>query len=260
MEVSRRQFLEVLATAIAGCSTEQRPQSVQIAPTSAVGAATAASDSVGPTTLVTGRSATTSTTSRQSIEVIERAGWGAASPGQGMVEQVITRLTIHHTAVELTDNRLAPERLRGHQEFHQTDRGWPDLAYHFAIDLMGNVYEGRPLRFRGDTATTYDPTGHLLVVLEGDFDQQPLGADQQSSAADLLAWAAVRHDVDPTKIGCHRDYADTSCPGEAAYTLIASGDFSRAVQRVIDGGVPELVYLLGEAARQRVAGIQAALR
>ena len=87
-----------------------------------------------------------------------------------MVEHLVERLTIHHTGVALGADQEAPSRLRAHQAFHQADRGWPDLAYHFSIDQTGNVYEGRSPEFRGDTATSYDPTGHLLVVLEGNFD------------------------------------------------------------------------------------------
>lgn len=240
MEVSRRQLLTAVAATLAGCSTNLRVKSSPVAPTG----------------LVTALSATITTVPTRSIEVIERAAWGAADPAPGMVEHVINRLTIHHSAAELTDNRLAPDQLRAHQEFHQTDRGWPDLAYHFAIDLIGNIYEGRPLSFRGDTATTYDPTGHLLVVFEGNFDEQPLESDQQSSAVNLLAWAAAVYNVDPSEIGGHRDYADTSCPGDAVYSWIASGDLGRAVQESIDKGVPELVYLRGQTALERVAEIE----
>ena len=76
--------------------------------------------------------------------------------------------------------------MRAHQEFHQTDRGWPDLAYHFAIDRDGNIYEGRSTEFRGDTATSYDPTGHFLVVLEGNFDVETPADPQLQSLTDLL--------------------------------------------------------------------------
>ena len=202
---------------------------------------------------------TTTTVPTTVIEVIERAGWGAAAAGAGMEEHAVERLTIHHTGVALEDNREAPARLRAHQLFHQTDRGWPDLAYHFAIDRNGNIYEGRAPEFRGDTATSYDPTGHFLVVLEGNFDIEPTAEAQLGSLARLLAWAAGRYSVGIDSIKSHRDYApgETSCPGENLYPLVESGELARVVGSLVTEEVVELIYLRGEEAVARVAEIEA---
>jgi hypothetical protein len=176
-----------------------------------------------------------------------------------MEEHVVERLTIHHTGVALEDNRDAPARLRAHQVFHQTDRGWPDLAYHFAIDQAGNIYEGRSPEFRGDTATSYDPTGHFLVVLEGNFDVEPTIEAQLGSLRHLLAWAAGHHLVDVDSIKSHRDYAlgETSCPGANLYALLESGDLIRDVDSLLAEAVIELIYLRGAEAVERVAEIEA---
>lgn len=177
-----------------------------------------------------------------------------------MEEHVVERLTIHHTGVALADNRLAPGRLRAHQAFHQVDRGWPDLAYHFAIDRNGNIYEGRSPEFRGDTATSYDPSGHLLVVLEGNFDAEPTNEAQLVALRHLLAWAAGRYSVAASTIKSHRDYApgETSCPGDNLYPLIESGDLVRDADSLLSEEVIELIYLRGEVAVERVAEIESA--
>ena len=172
-----------------------------------------------------------------------------------MVEHSIERLTIHHTGVELGDNRLAPARLRAHQVFHQDDRGWPDLAYHFAIDRDGNVYEGRSVQYRGDTATSYDPTGHLLVVLEGNFDVEPVPERQMSSLLDLLAWGLMEYEMSPESIKGHRDYASTSCPGGAVYDEIESGTLAHDVSSRLGSRI-DLRLLIGDEALQRVKAIE----
>lgn len=258
--MSRRQLLVLMLSALTGCGTERltrSPSASSASPTTASGAtSTIATESLITSTL--GRSTIPISTSApgRELEVIERAGWGAAEPGPGMIEHEISRLTVHHTAVTLTDNSLAPARLLAHQRFHQSDRGWPDLAYHFAIDQLGNVYEGRSPEFRGDTATNYDPAGHFLIVLEGNFDEQPLPDQQQLSMVDLLAWAAVEYAVDPSEIHGHREYAETSCPGKAVFSLISTGDLTEAVQARVDQGSITLTYLRGDAARERVAEIE----
>ncbi len=199
---------------------------------------------------------TTTTTSPPAVlEIIERAAWGARPATSAYGSHTIERLTVHHTAVALTDNRDAPARLRGHQAYHQ-EQGWPDLAYHFAIDREGNVYEGRPFSAPGDTFTSYDPAGHFLPVLEGNFDEQQPTESQIESLIRLLAWASGHFGVVPGEIGGHRDYAATTCPGDAFYELI-SGDVvaARVSGRLAAGGV-ELVMLRGEDAVARVAGIE----
>jgi hypothetical protein len=259
MQMSRRQLLVLIVSALTGCGTERIVESSTLNTASPITAGADAESTTIPELLPSSTPAqsTLTPTAVQRLVVIERAGWGAAQPAPGMIKHEISHLTVHHTAVELTDNRLAPARLRAHQQFHQTDRGWPDLAYHYAVDQLGNIYEGRSLQFRGDTATNYDPTGHFLVVLEGNFDEQPLPDQQHSSLVDLLAWAAIKYAVDPSKIHGHRDYAETSCPGNAVYSLIAAGDLAEAAQVRIGEGPISLVYLRGEAALQRVADIEA---
>lgn len=174
-----------------------------------------------------------------------------------MEPHTIERLTVHHTAVRLADNRVAPDRLAAHQSFHQNDRGWPDLAYHFAIDGAGNVYEGRDPGFRGDTATSYDPTGHFLVVLEGNFDEQSLPSAQLEALVSVLGWAAGAFGAPPGTIAGHRDYAATSCPGAAVYRHLADGTVQAAVEALLAGGVVGMTYLRGEAATARVEAIRA---
>lgn len=184
--------------------------------------------------------------------MIGRDGWQAANPTGSYLAHEPDRITIHHTASLLSDNRSAPEHIRGHQRFHQRDRGWVDLAYHFIIDREGNVYEGRPVDVRGDTATTYDPTGHLLPCLEGDYDRQDPTPAQIDALVNLVAWMTVTHRIDPSRIGGHRDHADTSCPGDRVYELldeVRDAVSARARQRV------ELEVVSGPAAVERVVEI-----
>jgi N-acetyl-anhydromuramyl-L-alanine amidase AmpD len=177
-----------------------------------------------------------------------------------MVEHSVEWLTIHHTGMVLEDNRLAPSRLRDHQAFHQIDRGWPDLAYHFAVDREGNIYEGRSPEFQGDTATSYDPAGHLLVVLEGNFDVEETAVAQLLSLSELLAWAASHYSVGVDSIKSHRDYVpgETACPGENLYDLLESGDLVDMVTSHLNEASFQLVYLRGDKALDRITAIESA--
>lgn len=148
------------------------------------------------------------------VEVLCRDAVGlAAAATTGARAHRLRRLTLHHSALPLTDNRLAPARLRRHQRFH-LDQGWSDIAYHFAVDLRGNVYELRDPNLAGDTFTAYDPAGHLGVVCEGDFDRQQPTDAMLEGAALLLAHAATTYRLAPRSLSGHREHTLTRCPGD----------------------------------------------
>ncbi len=189
------------------------------------------------------------------VGVICKDAWDAAPVGAAFQPHSIERLTVHHTAATLSTNTLAPRRIRGHQAHHRA-AGWPDLAYHFVVDARGHVYEGRPVAFRGDTFTSYDPSGHFLVSCEGDFDRHGLPAAQLAGLVDVLAWASAEFGAGVGTIGGHRDYASTSCPGAALYPLIADGALAGMVADRLAAGGAALVPVCGERGEALVAAIE----
>ena len=114
-------------------------------------------------------------------------------------------------------------------------RGWGDLAYHYIIGLTGDVYSGRDVGYRGDTATEYDPDRHFLVVLEGNFDKEQPTDAQLDRLPVVLAWASQEFGVAPGKIRGHKDWAVTSCPGASLYSYVGRG-LIQDVQAILDAG------------------------
>lgn len=210
--------------ATAGISLIRRPAPAPVATTLQVNQPSTTAATVPTTVTVASFPPTTapSTTVVPAVrlDVICRAAWGAREPSPGMQSHTIDRMTLHHTAVRLDDNRESPNRIRGHQSFHQSE-GFSDLAYHFLVDRSGNVFEGRPWQYAGETFTEYDPDGHFLVCCEGDYGSQKPGAQQLKSVSSLFAWAAREFGIDPSEIGGHRDYAATSCPGDHLYERLS---------------------------------------
>jgi N-acetyl-anhydromuramyl-L-alanine amidase AmpD len=74
--------------------------------------------------------------------------------------------------------------------------------------------------FAGDTNTAYDPSGHLLIVLEGNFEIEPVTPEQWASLQRLTVAAARRWGIGPDRIAGHRDYTPTLCPGEGLHRLL----------------------------------------
>jgi hypothetical protein len=171
------------------------------------------------------------------LDIVPRSGWGAA-PAQTsrMEEHSIDTLTVHHAGDQSASG--GPARYRSWQAFHQS-RGWGDLAYHYIIGVDGTVYEARDTRYRGDTGTNYDPTGHFLVVVEGNFEVDEPTVEQLDALVQVLAWASQEFDVAPSTIGGHRDHASTACPGGNLYPYIASGELEDDVLAVLGQAASE---------------------
>ena len=195
--------------------------------------------------------------STTSAALLCREAWGARPPRAGGTPHTIKRMTIHHTAVVLGDNRNSPARLRQHQRYHQDDHGWIDIAYHVGVDRNGNIFELRTTDLAGDTATPYDTTGHFLVVCEGDFDQEQVTEEQLHGSALAFAWAAQTFNVTPDTLAGHRDFASTSCPGASLYSHLSSGDLKHRIDDLLAIGKVDLHRVCGDDAAATVAAIEA---
>ena len=157
-------------------------------------------------------------------------------------------MTIHHTAVVLGDSN-APARLRQHQHYHQDTHGWIDIAYHVSVDRQATSSSCDSPKLVGDTATSYDPTGHFLVVCEGNFDEEEVTEEQLNGAALAFAWAAQQFDIPTETLKGHRDASpDTSCPGASLYAHVTDGELREPRRRPggrRPGGSPQDLWTRG---------------
>lgn len=147
------------------------------------------------------------------------------------IPHTISHVTLHHTgdAKPLLPTDDPAQRLRNLQAWGARERNWWDVPYHFLLDLEGRVYEGRDWHFTGETNTTYDPGGHFLVSVMGNYDvQQPTPA-QLASIADMMAWAIRENGLTVEAIGGHYHYASTGCPGKYLRPYLEDGSLKRMV-------------------------------
>ena len=101
------------------------------------------------------------------IKVITREEWGWKPGEKTLPEQTISKITLHHQGEFFAKDENVINYLRHLQSWSRTEKGWMDIPYHYIIDLKGNIYEARPLKYPGDTNTNYDVRGHALICLLG---------------------------------------------------------------------------------------------
>ncbi len=245
--VSRRQMLAIaggagVASLVAACSTARSAPAATQTPTPDISTNAPSTQSSAP--MVSG-------------VMLCRAAWGARPALPGGRPQTVTRMTLHHSAVALPDNRGIIARLQQHQRYHQDDKGWVDIAYHAAVDRDGNIYQLRDYNIAGDTATDYDTTGHYLVLAEGNFDEEAVSEAQLRGTALVFAWAVKNFGIGVDTLASHREVASgTSCPGKNLEAHMTSGDLKARIADLLATGF-DLQPLCGPAADERVAAIEA---
>jgi hypothetical protein len=167
----------------------------------------------------------------QAPPILTRSVWGARPPVLPMKPHVVRYLTVHHAGVATKKEVPNVTKLRNLQAWCQRkDKlaggrekpAWPDIPYHYYIFHDGQIAEARDWRFVGDTNTTYDPTGHLLICLEGNFETEKPTEAQLQSLRQATAWLATTHKVPRVRIGGHGDFAETSCPGKNLVPYVRS--------------------------------------
>jgi len=184
------------------------------------------------------------------LDVIPQPSWGGVSSTESCRDNQISKISIHHSATHTTDNRKVPKQIRGYQKYHQS-KGWIDIAYHFIIDLEGNIYQGRATNCIGDTFTSYDPTGHVLIMIDGNFEKQLPTEASWESLLEMVAWAKDKYSVENSGIYIHRDLAATVCPGELLARKIETELFSELPENLA-----ELVIVEQSVGKDKVRNIE----
>ena len=146
------------------------------------------------------------------LGVVERKEWGW-QPGEATLPQhKISKITIHHGGEEFAKDKNPVQYLRNFQSWCRTEKNWMDNPYHFMIDLEGRIYETRPIIYPGDTNTGYDPIGHALICVMGNYEVQIISPAQLTALIELTAFLQREFEVQPTGVKAHRDYTETLCP------------------------------------------------
>jgi hypothetical protein len=179
-----------------------------------------------------------------------RDAWGADLPPKGPLHPETPKfLLVHHTASP-NNYAHATDVIRTTYFWHTShdpSKGWPDVAYEFFVGRDGDVWEGRKGAMAGPVRA--DATGGSqgfaqLVCLLGDFTSVLPTAAAQTSLVKVLAWLAMRNQIDTrpgattsfvsrgsqrwpagahvttTTIAPHRAMSYTGCPGDQFAPLV----------------------------------------
>ncbi len=170
---------------------------------------------------------------KHNFKIIPVTEWGGTPPPFTLPEHQISRITIHHGGVTFTADQDVNAYLKHLQTWSRSEKGWMDIPYHYLIDLQGRIYEGRDLRYPGDTNTQYDPTGHALICLIGNYEEQEPNETQLHAIAWLCARLSKKYQIPLTQIKAHKDYTKTACPGKHLYAALQNGTLFSLIRQYL---------------------------
>ncbi|HYK55531.1 MAG TPA: N-acetylmuramoyl-L-alanine amidase [Flavisolibacter sp.] len=168
------------------------------------------------------------------LTIVPRSGWNAEAP-RPYKQHTPVQITIHHEGTRLEATADAAKKIHNIQVWGMgPDRKWSDIPYHFLIAPDGTIYEGRSVFTVGETATEYDPTGHLLITCLGNLEVQEVSPEQLSSLTRLIAYACKKYKIPQETIASHRDHSSqTTCPGKNLYHYLENGYIKQRVKELL---------------------------
>lgn len=140
-----------------------------------------------------------------------------------------TRIIVHHTDTPNTsDTSLAQAQslARSIQAYHINNNGWIDSGQHFTISRGGYVLEGRHRSLEAAQGGTRHVVGahcpgqnEVAVGIENEGNYSAGGPPSAlyTQLVALCAWLCERYGIPSTELYGHRDFYNTSCPGDVLY-------------------------------------------
>jgi hypothetical protein len=172
----------------------------------------------------------------QTLQEVERSivpvsSWGGTPADASQARRhSITHITLHHQGEPYKAGTDPRQYLRKLQTWSRNTKHWLDIPYHYIIDLDGNIFEGRKIEYAGDTNTEYDPAGHALIEVVGNFEEVEPNQQQLDAVVRLMAMLAQKYGVGLDHIASHRDFSkQTVCPGANLYRYVQDGYFRHKV-------------------------------
>lgn len=173
--------------------------------------------------------------------IVSVGQWGGTPAVDSLAKKhSITYITLHHAGVPFPKGKDIIQYMRNLQNWSRSEKKWIDLPYHYVIDLEGKIYEGRKIDYAGDTNTEYNPSGHALIEVVGNFEEVEPNDEQLDAVVRAMTWLAVKYNVPVDSIRSHRDYSTkTVCPGKNLYRYVENGYFRDKVKENLkrSGGV-----------------------
>ena len=173
------------------------------------------------------------------LQVIPRSNWKARSTIKSRATPMsrIFRMTVHHSGepggISTISKWGSAREILRIQRYHQSERAWADIGYHYVVDRDGRVWQGRPVSYQGAHAKGDANRGNIGIVVLGNYSyrKQTLTIKQRDSLKLLVLKLGQYFSIPPGRLYTHGEIlpGHTTCPGPhlTAYTRTLRTELKR---------------------------------
>lgn len=201
-----------------------------------------------------------------SLNIIPRESWSDVAPNAqpgSIVQYAVSGkpkyVSIHYTVSRARHKRWSTQKLVEFlRDNHIDNKRYGDVAYHFLVTRPGDIYEGRDIAVASASGTYYHSDeeledarylengklhpssildkpkpghteGHITVAFKVGYDQneQILPEIAMAQGAQLVAKLLVEYGLTPKDVRAHREFANSSCPGDTIYRWLRGDTMQR---------------------------------
>lgn len=187
--------------------------------------------------------------------VCDRSCWNARSASLNTNMSALNRAVIHHTAstydYSTTSLSGSKSRVRGIQNYHMDVNGWSDIGYHYLVDKLGNIFEGRrnsdvksEQRRGAHDGTNTNSFGFNVMGYYHPPYNNTFTTASRDAMWDLIAWrmpngwspygSGTYNSKTVGYVAGHRNVKSTACPGDGVYALIGTNYSGGTARNEID--------------------------
>jgi hypothetical protein len=125
-----------------------------------------------------------------------------------------------------------------HLQQQDLKKGWGDLGSHFYLDPMGGIYQSRRVVLKGriDEEHQRDTTGHIFVMLLGDYNTLVPSELFQEQFIALVGWLCQHYEIPLERLNGWDAYAVTDSPGRRITEWLESPQFDLRIKEYL--GIP----------------------
>lgn len=157
------------------------------------------------------------------FKLIRRSDWQANPPKENYTQHTPMKITIHHTAGHYPQTyEDALSEIQFIQDYHQNAKGWIDIGYHFLIDPIGDIFEGRPIMVVGAHVANKN-TNNIGISIMGNY-HPPVNNEVTDNTINALVtmvkYIKTKYSIPQSEFYGHRDFSSTDCPGDILYSKI----------------------------------------
>ncbi len=170
-------------------------------------------------------------------EMLHTVSWAGVLPSGSFRAQTPERITLLHSGFTPA---VGVNMLAYMKSLQQEDRrkGWGDLGAHFYIDPWGTIYQGRRIVLKGriDDENRWDTTGHIFIMLLGDYNTSVPSEPFQEQCIALLGWLCQHHEIPLEHLKGLDAYMVTDSPGLHMTAWLESPEFTVRIREYL--GIP----------------------